>query len=285
MHSSGYHSVKSYNQPFIAQAVHKNGTVKYCSVNQTINLGNNRVAIVIDKNENSSVFLKTIFESKNFHLLPLNEGRAEDTSDDQSPRWKIKFLEEIPLYSDSILITGLIEEEILSEKKTTILIHDRSNFFSIGQLNEVDMKKAPKSKKRPDQVVFDEESQTYNAALKPYGTNVGAPTINTDSLSSWKSSSVHTFNKSFGNKVDQIRHQYQRLMDEYNTNEMLYQADVNFEPIIGEKYHLYHNPKTSKNFLSLIPPHSWNKKYLGTFQMNHERQWEPVNNVKHHEET
>ena len=29
--------------------------------------------------------------------------------------------------------------------------------------------------KKPDQVVFNEDTQKYDAALKPYATNVGAP--------------------------------------------------------------------------------------------------------------
>ena len=36
------------------------------------------------------------------------------------------------------------------------------------------------SKKKPDQVVYNEEQQKYDAALTPYATNVGAPAIITD---------------------------------------------------------------------------------------------------------
>ena len=31
--------------------------------------------------------------------------------------------------------------------------------------------------KKPDQIVFNEDTQRYDAALKPYATNVGAPAI------------------------------------------------------------------------------------------------------------
>ena len=35
------------------------------------------------------------------------------------------------------------------------------------------------NKKKPDNVVFNAEDQKYYAALKPYGTNLGAPIITT----------------------------------------------------------------------------------------------------------
>ena len=38
----------------------------------------------------------------------------------------------------------------------------------------------------PDNVVFDSEKQTYDAALRPYGTNVGAPSITTKDTATWK---------------------------------------------------------------------------------------------------
>ena len=34
-----------------------------------------------------------------------------------------------------------------------------------------------KEDKKPDNVVFNTETQKYDAALKPYATNVGAPVI------------------------------------------------------------------------------------------------------------
>ena len=36
-----------------------------------------------------------------------------------------------------------------------------------------------RNKKRPDNVVFDNETQSYNASLLPYGTNIGAPRVKT----------------------------------------------------------------------------------------------------------
>jgi len=51
----------------------------------------------------------------------------------------------------------------------------------------------PKDKK-PDNVVFDPESQKYDAALKPYATSLGAPVITTPDTFTWKNRSINKIN-------------------------------------------------------------------------------------------
>ena len=131
-----------------------------------------------------------------------------------------------------------------------------------------------KAKERPDNVVFDEDSQTYNANILPYGTNIGAPSISPTGLTSWKASGITNFNHTFKNKIETLKDDYNKLIEEYDTNQMLYKAKMNFEPIIGKIYHLYLNDKQEEQFLSLIPPQSWDKKHLGSFKLNHEKLWE-----------
>ena len=42
------------------------------------------------------------------------------------------------------------------------------------------------TRKKPDNVVFDTETQKYDAALKPYATNVSAPIITASDTIAWK---------------------------------------------------------------------------------------------------
>ena len=44
--------------------------------------------------------------------------------------------------------------------------------------------------KKPDQVVFNKETQTYDASLKPYATNVGAPAITVTDNITWKNKNI-----------------------------------------------------------------------------------------------
>lgn len=126
-------------------------------------------------------------------------------------------------------------------------------------------------KQKPDNIVFSEE-QGYNARLLPYATTVGAPIIKVDDVVSWKSRGISNVNKEFENKFNELRIQYQNLMNEYEWNELVYSAKFSFEPVVGEIYHLYRGDD-GINFLSLISPLEWNKEHIGTFKLNSDKKW------------
>ena len=123
----------------------------------------------------------------------------------------------------------------------------------------------------PDNVVFNDD-QGYNASLLSYPTNVGAPVIQIDNLVSWKSRGISNVNKQFESKFNELKVQYDNLMKEFENNELVYNANFSFEPVIGETYHLYRGDD-GFNFLSLISPAEWNKEHLGTFQLNSDKKW------------
>ncbi|WP_026705114.1 DUF2452 domain-containing protein [Flavobacterium soli] len=125
--------------------------------------------------------------------------------------------------------------------------------------------------KKPDNIVFSDE-KGYNAAILPYGTNVGAPAIKVDDVVGWKSRGIDTINKEFQNKFDELKLQYQNLMQEYQWNELVYNAKFSFEPVVGEIYHLYVG-EDGVHFLSLIAPQEWNKEHIGTFKLNSDKKW------------
>ena len=125
--------------------------------------------------------------------------------------------------------------------------------------------------KKPDNVVFS-ENEGYNASLLSYSTNVGAPVIRVDDVVSWKSRGISTVNKEFENKFNELKMQYENLMQEFEWNELVYNAKFSFEPVIGEIYHLYANEDGTKS-LSVIAPNEWNKEHLGTFKLNSDKKW------------
>jgi len=121
------------------------------------------------------------------------------------------------------------------------------------------------SNKKPDNV-------SDNPNILPYGSNVGAPSIIVDDIDSWKQVRVNKVNKQFQSKFDELKLEYQKLIDEYNWNDLVYQSKFNFEPVIGEIYHLYCG-NDDKVFLSLINPNEWNKQYVGSFKYNYDNKW------------
>lgn len=129
--------------------------------------------------------------------------------------------------------------------------------------------------KRPDNVVYSED-QGYNASLLPYATSVGAPIIKIDDLVSWKSRGITSVNKEFQNKFDELKNQYEKLIEEFEWNELVYNSKFAFEPVIGEIYHIYIG-NDGLNFLSLISPQEWNKEHVGTVKLNSDKKWIVIN--------
>ena len=124
---------------------------------------------------------------------------------------------------------------------------------------------------KPDNIVYTEE-QGYNANILPYATSVGAPVIRIDDLVSWKSRGITNVNKEFENKFNELKIQYQNLIEEFEWNELVYNSKFSFEPVIGEIYHLY-RAENGSDFLSLIGPQEWNKEHIGTFKLNSDKKW------------
>jgi len=131
--------------------------------------------------------------------------------------------------------------------------------------------------KKPDNIVFDEEKETYNASILPYATTVGAPVIKVDDVALWKNRNISSANHLFETRFDELKSAYNKLMTEYEYNNIIYNAKFTFEPIIGETYHLYEK-KDGPTFLSLIAPHECNFKHLGSFKLKADKIWERVDN-------
>ncbi len=129
--------------------------------------------------------------------------------------------------------------------------------------------------KKPDQVVFNEEEQRYDAALKPYATGVGAPAITTLDTIAWKNVNIDKVNKQVKAKYNELKAEFDALMDKFEYNNLVYQAKFNFEPSVGETYHLYKDKK-EQMFLSIISPNECNFNHLGTFKLNADKMWEKL---------
>jgi len=76
-------------------------------------------------------------------------------------------------------------------------------------------------------------------------------------------------------KLAEIKEDYDSLLDDYNINRRVYSSKFNFQPVIGHVYHLYLNSQ-DEEFLSLIAPNEWNKKYIASFKLNTEKRWEKI---------
>ncbi len=129
--------------------------------------------------------------------------------------------------------------------------------------------------KKPDSIVFNVEKQTYDASLKPYGTNIGAPKITATDTTAWKNRSINKVNHKINTKFLELKAAYEKMMAEFEYNKIIFNSEFNFEPVIGEIYHLY-NRKSGKTFLSLISPNECNFDHIGSFYLNVDQTWKKV---------
>lgn len=211
-------------------------------------------------------------------------------------KFGVKFKSDIEIEANGThLIIGEIQEVIIDdnfvepdgqidlEKARDICVTGLNQYSVVSKTEKIPyarLSELPnfKEKQRPDNVVFDEDTQTYNANTLPYGTNIGAPNIKTTDVSSWINKNVNSFNHSFKNKVEILKEDYNSLIDEYEINNLLYKAKMNFEPVIGKHYHLYYSEKSGNNFLSIISPNTWDMEHLGEFVLNSDKVWKKIIN-------
>ncbi len=124
----------------------------------------------------------------------------------------------------------------------------------------------------PDNVAWDDKEKRWVANILPYASNVGAPVIKPENIDSWRKRGVTKVNHHLETKFLELKDKYNKLVEEFEWNDLVYNAKFNFEPIIGETYYLYPG-NNEENFLSLISPSEWDKECLGSFYLDTEQKW------------
>jgi len=108
--------------------------------------------------------------------------------------------------------------------------------------------------------------------LLPYGSNVGAPNITKEDVSVFLQNSTTKYNHFVEQKFDELMTQMNNLVNSYKLNEVVYNSEIRFEPIMGDTYFLYER-KNGQKFLSMITPQEWKMSYICTVRLNTDGQW------------
>lgn len=127
--------------------------------------------------------------------------------------------------------------------------------------------------KKPDLVVWSKDRGYYAKELT-YGSNLGAPAIKLDNVQGWKKNQAFEVNKQLKTRFDELKAEYDKILEEVYWNEKVYSSQYNFIPIIGETYYLYQNK--GRTFLSIIEPTSWNYECLGGFKLDSFKKWTKI---------
>lgn len=209
----------------------------------------------------------------------------------------LKLVEEYEIQSNGcILIVGEVQDVFIDEQSLTdsgkfnwnlletVSITGLNQYHSTRQLDDLPYARVSElpdfhrlNKKRSDQVVFDEETENYTSSLKKYGTDISAPAITQTDMTNWKNIGSNKVNHHLKIRFEKMKREYESMLEVYQWNEIIYNSKFDFEPIMGEVYHLYER-ENGEMFLSQIAPSEWNKKHIGSFELDLERVFIKVNN-------
>lgn len=129
-------------------------------------------------------------------------------------------------------------------------------------------------KKKPDQVVWDQEQEDYISRLLPYATQAIGPVIKIPNVDAFKQKGVEKVSKQLQTELEELQNKIKNFVKSASDTQKVYTAKFKFEPLVGEVYFLYQGEK--EEYLSLIPPNQWKKKFLGAFRLSSEYKWEQV---------
>ena len=127
-------------------------------------------------------------------------------------------------------------------------------------------------KKKPDSVVWDEDTDSYVAKLLPYASSVSGPLIEVPNVDAFKRKGVEKASKILSAELEELQQKIKAFVTEASNTQRVYAAAYKFEPIVGEVYHLYEGAKG--DFLSIIPPSQWRKTHVGAYRLTSDFKWE-----------
>ena len=90
--------------------------------------------------------------------------------------------------------------------------------------------------------------------------------------SNWVVPYAKSVKNEFDYRYNEIKDIYDKLIDEVYWNNIIYNIELKFKPVIGSNYYLYR--EGSKYIISIIGPDEWKKEeFLGTFRFEFTGKW------------
>jgi hypothetical protein len=124
--------------------------------------------------------------------------------------------------------------------------------------------------RKPDNIVFNELTKEYDAYKKSYPVSFSSKNFEIENIDNLKIEARPFFRKKFL----ELKDNYDKLLKKLEWNEIIFNSNFSFKPIIGKKYYLYKND--NQYFLSIIHPKEWKKEYIGTFKLNSNQSWDKI---------
>ncbi|MEM1124657.1 MAG: DUF2452 domain-containing protein [Bacteroidota bacterium] len=113
---------------------------------------------------------------------------------------------------------------------------------------------------------IDKDKIAENPHLLPYAHTVGGAVIKPIDKGKMKGLAVSAMYEQSEMQLDQIREQInllaaqaQQIKDRVEISESIYQAEMNFKPLVGKIYYLYQR-ESGKYLVSMVAPSEWGRK-------------------------
>ena len=108
-------------------------------------------------------------------------------------------------------------------------------------------------------------------SILPYDLERGGQKIQLLDLSIFQNKQQNSLNNYIHAKADEIKKEYENLLEIYKWNEYVMQFKINFEPVVGRVYYLY---EATTNFISILSPKELTTcKYVGAAKLTADNYW------------
>jgi len=117
------------------------------------------------------------------------------------------------------------------------------------------------------------DSYVPDRSLKTYPTEIGSQSFKPDNIELFKLDKTQNLKHHYVTKFEEIKSEYEKLMNEIQVNERVYKSKYNFIPVVGYHYYLYIDG--DKEFLSIITPDEWGNKFgfIGKYVLQSDGRW------------
>ena len=114
---------------------------------------------------------------------------------------------------------------------------------------------------------IDIDKVAENPGLLPYAHTVGGAVVKPEDKGKIKGRAMAAMRQQTDKQIDQIRKQMEVLAEQareiqrrVEVSELIYGADVGFEPLVGHTYYLYEKKDTTYT-LSMVAPTEWGRSF------------------------
>jgi hypothetical protein len=141
---------------------------------------------------------------------------------------------------------------------------------------------------------IDKDKTVENPGLLPYAHTVGGAVIRPDDKGKIRGNAMVAMYDQTDRQMDQLREQMETLLaqaqmlkNRMSISEIIYAADLHFQPVIHHNYHLYQRHSNSTFTLSMIAPEEWKANspfdFFATVRLLGDHTWEVLASSKNFE--